>query len=87
MNPSTLTIATLDLNGKTVELLVMHNDPTWYWEVRSVGQKVDVGAAETRIAAQVAAQYAFEVVSASRKRIADAQRERWAKQKATVPSK
>lgn len=65
MHPSALTMActacTLNVSGKTVELLVMPNDITWRWELRFAGgQTLDAGESETRVAAQVAAQRAFE---------------------------
>ena len=61
MNPSTLTIAcALRVGEKTVELVVLRDDPAWRWEVWFAGQKLDVGAATTRLAGQLAAQCAFE---------------------------
>lgn len=53
-------VCNLQLRGKTVELLVLRNDPAWRWEVWFGGQELHSGAAETRIAARVAAQRAFE---------------------------
>lgn len=51
----------LDIGPKTVELLVLHGEPTWRWEVRFVGgQILDAGVATTKLAAQVSAQQAFE---------------------------
>jgi hypothetical protein len=52
---------TQEVIDKTVELSVIHNDPYWRWEVRfGDGQTIDSGTATTRVAAQTAAQCAFE---------------------------
>lgn len=51
MQSSTIVCA-LHVSDKTVELLVMRDDPAWRWEVWFTGQRLDVGEAETRVAAQ-----------------------------------
>jgi len=59
---SPISIACLQqVADKTVELSVRRDDPAWRWEVRFTGgQTLDSGASTTKIAGQMAAQYAFE---------------------------
>ena len=61
MHPSALTIAcALQVSDKTVELVVLRDGPAWRWRMCFCGQTLDAGTATTRVAAQFAAQNAFE---------------------------
>lgn len=62
MAETVLAIAcTIHLSTTIVELVVLRDDPSWRWEVRFArGQTLAAGTAETKVAAQVTAQQAFE---------------------------
>jgi hypothetical protein len=61
IEPSRLTITcALRIGDKTVELFVQRDDLAWRWKIQFGNQTLDAGAATTKLAAQVAAQCAFE---------------------------
>ena len=62
MQSVALTITcSFQLGAQEVELLVLHADPAWRWEIRCAdGKTLEAGEATTRLAAQLEAEHSFE---------------------------